>query len=122
MGVECYEADGRKQDQLIRLCWKPSVHAVSPPADTEDSSTYSHTPATALTTSDCTEHGTGVAGARAPTQTAELSGSLKPKLWISDSVKDGAVVGGRAHGVGGDGRLAGACQVQLHHEISHQER
>ena len=112
-----------KQQQLIRLGGTHRVHAVSTAANTRaDSSTYSYTPATALTTSGCTEHGTGVAGARAPTQTAELSGSFKPKLWISDSVKDGAVVGGRAHGVGGDGRLAGACQVQLHHEISHQAR
>ena len=107
-----------KQQQLIRLGWTHSVHAVSTAANTEHVLLHPrHRP-----------HHIWLYGARDRSRQSQgsdsddVAGSLKPKLWISDSVKDGAVVGGRAHGVGGDGRLAGACQVQLHHEISHQER
>ena len=33
--------------------------------------------------------------------------------------KDGAAVGGGAHGVGGHGGLAGACQVGFFHDHQH---
>ena len=66
------------------------------------------------TTSGCTEHGTGAeAGDRPPTQ--KQRSSFRPRLWTSDSsVKDGVALGRGADGVGGDGGLAGARQVEVH--------